>query len=98
MTLELRISAEILAKIVWIVSIVFSSIGFLMLLAGIVTIFTVDPDDFDAFGGVITGVGLILGGFAIAAIPYYLASSVTNFLKTMNESDDAEEGEVEEQG
>lgn len=45
--MEIRISGKNIVQIVLIASIVLASIGFLMVLFGIVSILTVDTDSFD---------------------------------------------------
>ena len=73
--MEIKITAENIVRILWIVSVVFSGLGFLMLLAGVIGIFNADDLD-DVF----RYTGLVAGGIAFAVIPASLANSVAHML------------------
>ena len=76
-----KIASEDLTKVLWITSIVFTVIGFLLALAGLITALTVDEGA--RVQEAVFPVTLIVTGVALAVIPWCLVSSVSRLLDTL---------------
>ena len=72
--MEIKIASEDLTKVLWITSIVFTVIGFLLALT---------VDDSARVQEAVFPVTLIVTGVALAVIPWCLVSSVSNLLETV---------------
>lgn len=76
--MEIRIASEDLTKALWIVSIVFTVIGLLLVVVGFITVLTVDEGA--RFAEAIFPLTLTVTGLAVAVIPWCLASSLSSLL------------------
>ena len=79
--MEIKIASEDLAKVLWIASILFTVIGFMLVVAGFITALTVNESP--RFQEAIFPVTLTLTGVALAVVPWCLASSVSSLLDTV---------------
>ena len=70
-----------MTKVLWITSIVFTVIGFLLVMAGLIAALT--GDDGARVQEALFPVALSVTGVALAIIPWCLASSVSRLLDTM---------------
>lgn len=92
--MEIRISGKNIVQIVLIASIVLASIGFLMVLFGIVSILTVDTDSFDGgIESILTGASVMAGGVAISVVSYCLGSSVAKLKEYLDAASNADDDE-----
>ena len=79
--MEIRIASEDLTRALWIASIVFAVIGFLLAAAGLIVALIVD--DGARVQEAVFPVTLIVTGVALAVIPWCMASSVSKLLETV---------------
>ena len=79
--MEIKIASEDLAKVLWIASILFTVIGFLLVVAGLIMALTVDGGA--RVQAAVFPVTLTLTGMALAVVPWCLASSVSSLLDTL---------------
>ena len=80
--MEIRISSELLLKILWIVSVVCSVIGFVMSVLGIV--WSISADGLDE---AMRGVAIVAGGLAMSVVPRSLTSSIVSLLGIAEDED-----------
>ena len=79
--MEIRIGSEDLTKALWIASIVFTVIGFLLAVASLVVALTLDEGA--RVQEAVFPVTLVVTGVALAIIPWCMASSVSKLLDTV---------------
>ena len=79
--MEIKIASEDLAKVLWIASILFTVVGFLLVVAGLIVALTVDEGA--RVQGAVFPVTLTLTGVGLAVVPWCLASSVSSLLDTL---------------
>ena len=79
--MEIKIASEDLTRALWIASIVFAVIGFLLAVAGLIVALT--ADDSARVQEAVFPVTLVVTGVALAVIPWCLASSVSRLLETV---------------
>lgn len=92
--MEIRISGKNIVQIVLIASIVLASIGFLMVLFGIISILTVDTESFDGgIENILTGASVMTGGVAISVVSYCLGSSVAKLKEYLDAASNADDDE-----
>ena len=78
--MELKISSK---NILWLLSVVLSVAGLVMLVVGIIFAFAADNLE-----GVLKAMAGMVGGIAFAVIPHSLASSVSNMTSAKEQDDD----------
>ena len=79
--MEIKIGSEDLKKVLWITSVVFTVIGFLLALTGLAA--TVTVDEGARFQEAMFPVAISVTGLALAVIPWCLAGSVSSLLDTL---------------
>ena len=73
--MEIRISSEVLLKILWIASVVCSMIGFILLIFGVIWAFSAD-----GLEELMRGVAILASGLALSVVPRSLTISASNLL------------------
>ena len=79
--MEIKVASEDLIRVLWIASILFTVIGFMLVVAGLIMALTVN--DGARFQEAVFPVTLTLAGVALAVVPLCLASSVSSLLDTL---------------
>ena len=85
--MEIRITAEEIMKVLWIVSAAFSVIGLLLTLFGLITALTVNEGA--RVQAATFPVAIIAAGVALATIPWCLASSVSRLMDSLDMAGDS---------
>lgn len=83
--MEIRISHEVLVKVLWALSVALGVVGFLMFIAGIIFALTAENSV-----SALRAIAAVCGGLALAVIPASVAHSVANVLSAISEASEDE--------